>query len=268
MDQKDNIHIVLIGAGKLAFNLGQALIKAGHIVDQVFSRTEESAKGLAELLHAKWTVKAEEVHTQADFYIFSVKDDVLEALIQKIVPGRKGVFLHTAGSMPMEVFKPYTGTYGVAYPMQTFTKGVIVDFKEIPCFVEASDYRSLLALIGLIGTVSEKIFRMDSAQRKVLHLAAVFACNFTNHCYALAEQLLKEQHLPFNLLFPLIRETERKAELLSPSKAQTGPAIRYDQNVLEKQRELLKEHPLLLKDYDTLSESIHILSQSSEKTHD
>ncbi len=265
MEQKDNIHIVFIGAGKLAFNLGQALVKAGHTVDQVFSRTEASAKELAELLKAKWTIQAEDVQTQADFYIFSVKDDVLEALVQKIVPDRKGMFLHTAGSMPMEVFKPYTETYGVAYPMQTFTKGVTVDFKDIPCFVEASDYRGLLSVIGLMGTVSEKIFRMDSAQRKVLHLAAVFACNFTNHCYALAEQLLKEQHLPFNLLFPLIRETERKAELLSPSKAQTGPAVRYDQNVLEKQRALLKEHPQLLKDYDTFSESIHLLSQSSDK---
>lgn len=257
----EDIHVILIGAGNLATQLGKALVKGGYHVDQVFSRTETSAKTLAELLHVEWTVSTDAVRQEADFYIFSVKDAALEGLIKTIVPGRKGIFLHTAGSMPIDVFQPYTTHYGVAYPMQTFSKACDVDFGKIPCFVEAGDYHTFLEIIGLFGSICGSIQRMDSEKRKYLHLAAVFACNFANHCYALAEKILEEQGLPFGLMQPLIEETARKAGENSPKKVQTGPAVRYDENIIHKQEELLRNHPDIQQIYDLMSRSIHQLAK-------
>lgn len=260
MDSDNNIHIILIGAGNLATQLGKALRKAGFIIDQVFSRTKESAETLAKTLGSQWTTNRADILPQADFYIFSVKDDALEELIREIVPEKKGIFLHTAGSMPMDVFKPYAEHYGVAYPMQTFSKACDVDFNKIPCFVEASDYKTFLETVGLLGSICGNILRLDSEKRRQLHLAAVFACNFANHCYALAEKIMAKQGLPFHLMQPLIEETARKAGSLSPKEVQTGPAVRYDLNVIRKQEELLKDQPELLKIYDLMSKSIHELT--------
>lgn len=261
METDKNIHIILIGAGNLATQLGKALLKNGYNVDQVFSRTEDSARTLAETLHTSWTISKEDILKEADFYIFSVKDTALEELARDIAPGRKGIFLHTAGSMPMDVFASCAERYGVAYPLQTFSKSYDVDFGKIPCFIEASDYRTFLETVGLFGSVCSNILRMDSDRRKHLHLAAVFACNFANHCYALAEKLLARQDIPFHLMQPLIEETTRKAGMLSPKSVQTGPAVRYDKNVIDKQEQLLRDDPELLKIYDLMSKSIHQLAQ-------
>lgn len=264
MTTDKNIHIVLIGAGNLATQLGKALKKGGYAIDRVYSRTEESARTLADILHTSWTTSPEEIPDEADFYIFSVKDNALENLIRRIVPGRKGIFLHTAGSMPMDVFKGMTEHYGVAYPMQTFSKACDVDFSKIPCFVESSDYRTFLETVGLFGSICGGIQRLDSEKRRYLHLAAVFACNFTNHCYALAEQILAGQGLPFRLMQPLIEETARKAGTMSPREAQTGPAVRYDENVIRKQEDLLKDNPAMQQLYDLMSKSIHHLATSND----
>lgn len=261
MAEDKNISIILIGAGNLATQAGKALVKGGYTVSQIFSRTEDSARNLAGKLHTRWTTSREEILKEADFYIFSVKDDALEELIKDIVPGRNGVFLHTAGSVPMDVFKPYAGHYGVAYPMQTFSKEFDVDFSKIPCFIESSDYTTFLKIIGLFGSICGSIQRLDSEKRKYLHLAAVFACNFVNHCYALADTILQEQGIPFRLMQPLIDETARKAFVLSPREAQTGPAVRFDETVIHNQEALLEKHPDMQKLYDLMSKSIHQLSQ-------
>lgn len=258
------IHTVLIGAGNLATRLGKALVKGGYAVDMVYSRTEASARTLAEALHTAWTTSPEAIQKEADFYIFSVKDDALESLAKTIAPGREGIFLHTAGSMPMDVFKGYASRYGVAYPMQTFSKDLDVDFSKIPCFIEASDYRTFLETVGLFGSICGSIQRLDSEKRRYLHLAAVFACNFTNHCYALAEKILAAQGLPFRLMQPLIEETAHKAALMSPKAAQTGPAVRYDENVIRKQEDLLKDDSATRRLYELMSESIHRLATTNE----
>ena len=105
---------------------------------------------------------------------------------------------------------------------------------------------------------------MSSPQRQVIHLAAVFACNFTNHCYALANEVLQTEQIPFSTLLPLINETASKVNTLTPQVAQTGPAVRFDENIINKQLELLRHHPRLQKIYELMSQSIHVVAQNQE----
>ena len=248
--------LILIGAGNLATNIGVALAGAGHDLLQVYSKTEQSAERLAAMLHCPWTTELKEVSDGADVYIIAVKDGVLADVAQQLAAEHDERFLvHTAGSMPMETLP--TNRRGVLYPMQTFSKERIVDFKHIPCFVEAANEKDGELLHELAETLSESVYEANSEARKYLHLSAVFCCNFANHCYALAEKLLQEHGgLPFEVMLPLIDETAKKVHELSPKKAQTGPAVRWDTNVMEKHMQLLKDNPQLQEIYRLLSESV------------
>ena len=273
--------IVLIGAGNLATHLGKALHAAGHDMLQVFSRTMQSAETLASLLDAEPLTDIAQVRDDADVYIFSVKDSALVQLVAQLCrheadglgedgavnalrKAKKGeherVFLHTAGSMPMSVFKGMTQHYGVLYPMQTFSKQREVDFSIIPCFVEANDEFAQKQIEGLAREISGRVYQLSSEDRKYLHLSAVFACNFANHCYAISQELLEEHGIPFDVMLPLINETAAKVHEMMPKDAQTGPAVRYDENVIDKQSKLLENHPHFKKVYDSMSKSIHGLN--------
>ena len=273
--------IVLIGAGNLATHLGKALHAAGHDIVQVFSRTMQSAETLASLLDAEPLTDIAQVMDDADVYIFSVKDSALVQLVAQLCrheadglgedgavnalrKAKKGeherVFLHTAGSMPMSVFKGMAQHYGVLYPMQTFSKQREVDFSIIPCFVEANDEFAQKQIEGLAREISGRVYQLSSEDRKYLHLSAVFACNFANHCYAISQELLEEHGIPFDVMLPLINETAAKVHEMKPKDAQTGPAVRYDENVIGKQSKLLENHPHFKKVYDSMSKSIHGLN--------
>lgn len=252
--------IVLIGAGNLATHLGKALHAAGHDMVQVFSRTMQSAEPLASLLDAEPLTDMAQVRDDADVYIFSVKDSALEQLISQLCGGEKKVFLHTAGSMPMSVFRGKALHYGVLYPMQTFSKQREVDFSIIPCFIEANDEFALKQIEGLAGQISHRVYQLSSEDRKYLHLSAVFACNFANHCYAASQELLQQHGIPFDVMLPLIDETAAKVHGMTPKEAQTGPAVRYDENVIGKQIQLLENQPYFQKIYDCMSKSIHELN--------
>lgn len=255
--------IVLIGAGNLATHLGKALHAAGHDMVQVFSRTMQSAETLASLLDAEPLTDMAQVRDDADVYIFSVKDSALEQLISQLCGGEKKVFLHTAGSMPMSVFRGKALHYGVLYPMQTFSKQREVDFSIIPCFIEANDEFALKQIEGLAGQISHRVFQLSSEDRKYLHLSAVFACNFANHCYAASQELLQQHGIPFDVMLPLIDETAAKVHGMTPKEAQTGPAVRYDENVIDKQIQLLENQPYFQKIYDCMSKSIHELESEN-----
>ena len=255
--------IVLIGAGNLATHLGKALHAAGHDMVQVFSRTMQSAETLASLLDAEPLTDIAQVRDDADVYIFSVKDSALEQLISQLCGGEKKVFLHTAGSMPMSVFRGKALHYGVLYPMQTFSKQREVDFSIIPCFIEANDEFALKQIEGLAGQISHRVFQLSSEDRKYLHLSAVFACNFANHCYAASQELLQQHGIPFDVMLPLIDETAAKVHGMTPKEAQTGPAVRYDENVIGKQIRLLENQPYFQKIYDCMSKSIHELESEN-----
>lgn len=255
--------IVLIGAGNLATHLGKALHAAGHDMIQVFSRTMQSAEALASLLDAEPLTDISQVRDDADVYIFSVKDSALEQLISQLCGGEKKVFLHTAGSMPMSVFRGKALHYGVLYPMQTFSKQREVDFSIIPCFIEANDEFALKQIEGLAGQISHRVYQLSSEDRKYLHLSAVFACNFANHCYAASQELLQQHGIPFDVMLPLIDETAAKVHGMTPKEAQTGPAVRYDENVIGKQIQLLENQPYFQKIYDCMSKSIHELESEN-----
>ena len=257
--------IVIIGSGTLATQLSLAFKSAGKTIVQVFSRTEEHAKELADKIGCNYTTRIEEIRQDADVYIFSVKDDALSGLVASICHKRpNGLFLHTAGSMPMDIFRGHVSRYGVFYPMQTFSKNRKVDFREIPCFVEGSDEEVLAEIHSMAASISDHVVDCDSEKRKKMHLAAVLACNLTNHCYRLAERLLESEQIDFQLFFPLIEETARKVKDMSPKDAQTGPMVRYDQNVMQMQMSMLSDERTR-EIYRLMAESIHEDHKSSSR---
>lgn len=250
--------IVFIGAGNLAFHLARALYYKGFRIVQVYSRTEKSARELASEIEAKWTTNLADVTVDADIYIISLKDSALLDLLPQITAGKGNALLvHTAGSVPMDIFKGLAERCGVFYPLQTFSKSKEVDFGKIPFFIEARCPGDAELLREIAGKLSAQVYEITSQQRKSLHLAAVFACNFTNHLYALAEEILARYGLPFDILLPLVDETARKVHHLSPRQAQTGPAVRYDTNVMDAHLIMLSEYPAMQDIYRMLSESIH-----------
>lgn len=251
------MNVVLIGAGNLATNLGKALKASGLNVVQVYSRTEESASLLANLLGCSYTTSFECIAKGADVYFVSLKDSALAEHASEIVQGREAsLFVHTAGSMSLDSLP--CSRRGVLYPMQTFSKNKDVNFKTIPTFIEASNDEDLEAIKDIAKALSNSVYELSSDDRKYLHLSAVFCCNFANHCFALGEKMLKEHGgVPFDVMLPLIDETARKLHSISPRDGQTGPAVRWDTNVMNKQMELLDEYPQMKEIYALMSKSIH-----------
>lgn len=249
------IKIVFIGAGNLATNLATALSDKSFKVDQIYSRTLDSAQALAEKTNSKATNSIAEIDSSADLYIFSVKDSALEDLLNQI-PQNNGIWVHTAGSIPMSIFEKYNSKYGVIYPFQTFSKNRAVNFSEIPFFIEANSKSSLKVLMDIFSAISDNISELSSDKRKYIHLTGVFACNFVNHMYRISNDILNIEGIPFETLLPLINETASKVHLLSPKDAQTGPAIRFDKNVIEKHLALIDD-PSLREIYKLISKDIH-----------
>ncbi len=252
--------VVLIGAGNLATQLGKSLRLTGFEIVQLYSRTEESASCLSAKLGCDYTTDLGNLRTDADVYIASIKDDALLQLIPQMVAGKRedALFLHTAGSVPMDVWKGYARHYGVLYPMQTFSKQRDVDFSTIPVFVEASSDADLQRVKTMASALSGSVTVASSEQRRYLHLSAVFACNFANHMFTISERLLSENGIDFRCMYPLIFEMVNKVfDGMSPGEAQTGPAVRYDHSVMDKHVELLRSHPLWQQIYEEMSKSIH-----------
>lgn len=249
--------IVFFGSGNLATHLSLALKNAGEEISQVYSHTEEHAKELAEKLNCTYTSNVDEIDKNANLYIFSIKDDAINEIAASICyKSSEAIFIHTAGSVPMDIFKGYASHYGVLYPMQTFSKHRQVDFRPIPCFIEGSDEQTLQLIRDLAESISDKVVLADSEKRKKLHLAAVLACNLTNHCYRLAERVLQKENIDWQLFLPLIDETAKKVAEMSPKDAQTGPMVRYDVNVMNHQIELLHDERTR-QIYRLMAESIH-----------
>jgi len=252
--------IVFIGAGNLATNLAKAFYDKHIKISQIYSRTEDSAKSLAEAVRTDYTTTLEDVINDADIYIVSLKDDALIDLMPRIIAGKENALMaHTSGSLPLDIWPDSIKRKGVFYPLQTFSKQRIVDFRNIHTFIESNNSADYLLLEKLASSVTDEVSELSSEKRRQIHLAAVFACNFTNHMYALAEKLLKQYDMPFSYMLPLIEETEKKAHVLSPREAQTGPAVRYDEKIINKHLELLSNEPEMQEIYQLISKSIHKL---------
>ena len=285
---KTSLHksVVFIGAGNVATHLSQAMLNAGFSIQQIFSRTVDNAKSLADIFGCTYTTDIKKVMPNANVYIFSLKDDALQDVIAEMSANNNTascmsadncpanyrgttsdgltngglannkLWIHTAGSVDIEIFRGYAERYGVIYPMQTMSKSRETDFSKIPLFVEGCSDSVGNEIYNIASMLSKNVTLMSSEKRKYLHLAAVFAGNFSNHMYSLATQIVEEQGIDRHVLQPLIDETANKLYSMSPEQAQTGPAIRYDRNIIERHLSMLEDENLR-KLYTMISKSIH-----------
>lgn len=255
------LSVVLLGAGRVATHLAPALAQAGCTLLQVWSRTEASARDLAEPLGIAYTTDLDAVVADADVYIACVADGALPEVAERIVArvGGAPLFLHTAGSVGMELWQRCGARRcGILYPLQTFSKERAVNMREVSLFVEASDEKAMTRIEALAHSISNRVFRADSKRRARLHIAAVFACNFANAMYDAAHHLLAEDDIPFEVLLPLIDETAAKVHALTPREAQTGPAVRGDRAVMQRHMEALEGDKQLQQIYSIISSFIKV----------
>ncbi len=253
--EKTKHPITIIGSGNVATHFALALFKAGHPICEVYSKTAKNAELLAEKVNAKPVSELQQLSNHNGIYLLSVSDSAYEKLANDF-PYPNKTLVHTAGSVSMEILSKATSNYGVLYPFQTLSKSKEVDFRQVPLLYCANN-QQLEQTIQEIGiSIAENVSFADDHQRKMLHICAVFACNFANHMFAVAEDLAKSNNIDFSLLYPLLKETLDKAMVQSPKAGQTGPAVRNDQNILKAHMQLLKDRPDLQSLYQTISNSI------------
>ena len=249
--------IACVGSGGVASSLLPALCGAGYCIVQVCSRRLESAQRLANVVGAAACSNLSELDRNADMYIIAVPDSEIENVLRSANFG-SGLAAHTSGSTPMSVFEKYNvQRYGVLYPLQTFSRGRVVSFANVPLLVEGNSAHDTEELMRMARSLSENVQQASSEKRMMLHVAAVFACNFSNHLLAISAQLTRESELEFDLLKPLIRETfEKVLSAENPAEVQTGPAVRGDVNTVQKHLAALEKYPLQQQIYRLISENI------------
>ncbi|MEM9822704.1 MAG: Rossmann-like and DUF2520 domain-containing protein [Bacteroidota bacterium] len=238
--------------------MGNALHQQGHTIQQVYSRTFKKAKALAKQIDAKATNNLKKINPSAQLYLLAVSDGAIVEVATKIAStlSSAALVVHTSGATPAKSLSPFFKSYGTFYPLQSFSKGKAVDFSSIPFCIHANRKKQREQLASLAKCLSPAVYFLDDQQRAILHVAAVFANNFTNHLFHISQSLLQGQSLPFELLQPLILETAAKVQAQSPSAMQTGPAIRGDQKTIEQHLSYLKKQPEIQKLYLLLTESI------------
>jgi len=257
------MNIVILGSGNVATHLGRAFKMAGQDITQVWSRDITHASALADTLAAEPIDNMFDLDRSADLFIIAVKDEAIRELALELKLADQ-LLVHTSGSTGLSALDGASTKVGVFYPLQTFSKIKSVDFRQIPIIIEANAPEVLTSIRAVADRLSENVIELNSEQRKTLHVAAVFACNFTNHLFGLAQELLEEKGLDYELLKPLIEETLSKIEMNDPVSVQTGPAIREDQATIQAHLEVLKPNPALSELYTKLSQSIVNLHKRSQ----
>ncbi|ATP57233.1 oxidoreductase [Pedobacter ginsengisoli] len=250
--------VVCIGSGNVATHLANALKAKGVNLIQVWSRDLTNASELAKSINAAATSNLDEIDRSADLYIIAVKDDAIPTITENL-KDVNGLVVHTSGATPIDTLSAHRN-YGVLYPLQTFSKAKSIDFVDVPLCIEANNAHSLELLKKVANKLSSPVYEVNSEKRKILHLAAVFACNFVNHLYVLSDKVVEHFGLDFEILKPLIMETALKVQSELPINVQTGPAVRNDEQTMIKHQDLLSDMPELKEIYQTLSKSI-------KKTH-
>jgi predicted short-subunit dehydrogenase-like oxidoreductase (DUF2520 family) len=249
------MRLTFIGSGNVATHMAAAFKNAGHRIVQVYSPNMHNAALLAYHVGATATNQLNEISAETDIFVISVKDDAIAQIAGALAAHQK-TMVHTSGSTSLDVLLHYTDKAGVLYPLQTFSKTSEVDFTTVPLCIEAANDSIYTAIEQLAATVSNSIYSINSAGRKILHLAAVFACNFPNYLYGVAQQLLASHEMDFDLLRPLILETAQKVQQQLPASVQTGPAIRNDQTTMAAHLQMLEGQPQLQEMYGLLSQGI------------
>ncbi len=245
----------IIGSGNVASHFAKALIKAGNPVMQIWSFHHANAIDLALEIGADSISDINQISNQIELIIIAVKDEFIEHVVKQI-KHHQAIVVHTSGTTSLEVFNENFDSFGVIYPLQTLSKQVEIDFAKVPLCIEASSKQTLDKIKRLSDKLSEAVHEINSVQRMMIHISAVFACNFTNHFYTIAEKILQENNLSFDLIKPLITETANKINYVSPASVQTGPAVRDDISVINKHIGALQNHTEWQKIYEVISNSI------------
>ena len=255
--------IVILGAGRLATNFSRALRKKGYEIPEVYNRTETRGKNLARELSARYIPEPELLTKDADLYLLMVSDDAITEVLTHLKLNNRLV-VHTSGSVGINVLARSSTRYGVIYPPQTFTIQRMVNFRSVPLCIEASSAQTGNLLSTFAASLSDRVYRIDSGQRKILHMAAIYANNFTNFMYVISQELLQENGMDFGMMGPIIRQTAARASSGNPEELQTGPAVRGDMHTIREHLSLLSGHPDYKEIYELITKSII----QREKTHD
>ncbi len=245
--------VVIIGSGNVATSLAHGLASRCEVA-QIYSRTLAHAQALAgDIGCENATDDLSALVPDADVYIIAVRDDVIADVIAA-TRDNGALWVHTSGSKSIDLFADHRARYGVLWPMQSFSRQVVTPLDDVHFFAEANNEAALVELMELGSLMSSHVIEADSDKRRWLHIASVFSCNFANHMWTLAYELLTEQDLPFEAMMPLIRTTVEKLDGLTPGESQTGPAIRHDNQVIERHLSMLEgdKHEI----YRMLSQSI------------
>lgn len=248
--------ISFIGAGNVATHLAKAFFSNGFTISKVYSKNLRNAELLSSSINATPCDNIEKLNEQNHIYFVCVSDDMIDEVLN-LLKVKDSLIVHTSGSVSINVFERHSySEFGIFYPLQTFSKNKAVEITEVPFCIEANNKENEQQLIDLAKVLSENVQLINSEQRNKLHLAAVFACNFSNYMYTIADEILSNNDMDLNLLKPLIIETANKIKTNSPKAMQTGPAKRNDIAVIEKQLELLANNSTYKDIYQLITDSI------------
>jgi len=231
--------ISIIGAGCVGSFFAREFFKLGFEINQIIARRKFTAISLANEVNADAVSDDfNKFDPGSDLYIMSVKDEVIMELRNKF-PVENKIIVHTSGSVPMNVFKKASDNYGVLYPLQTIVKFREIDISTIPFFINASNEETFNVLEEFTKSFADHVVRLDDHKRMKLHMAAVFASNFTNYLYKIAEEILNKEGMELKYLQPLVKESMERAFEIGPDESQTGPAKRGDCSITDKHKALL-----------------------------
>lgn len=249
----------------MAHQLGEALIDQGHDIIELYNRSEESGQALATKLDARYVDNLVELEERVDILIIAVSDDAIEpvARLLNVEIWMDTIVVHTSGSISSQVLNRFD-RYGSFYPFQSMTIGQKVDFDQVPILIHAADDRSIEELEHLAYDLSSRVHRVTDDQRGQIHLAGVFCNNFANHMITLAKDILDEQSLEFDIIKPLINNTLSKVIEIDPIKAQTGPALRNDHDVINTHLQQLRNDNQTQAIYKLVTESIQSRHQNQK----
>jgi len=249
------MNIAVIGSGNVATHLAQLFCRHGHAITQVYSRTVAHARILADTVSAQAVASLTELNIDTDLILIAVSDDAIAEIVVQLPSHSKAIVVHTSGSTPMDILSSF-GQCGVIYPPQSLNKKAEADLTQIPFAVEGSSKRVEDRLLAMMTQIASKSFLCSSKQRLALHVAAVFANNFSNALYQMAYDILQQENLDFDLVRPLILETAQKVQNYIPEQVQTGPALRNDRKIIELHLQFLRNHPEQAEIYQQLTDFI------------
>lgn len=259
---KKSFLFTVIGSGNVAWHLSQALVQAGHRFHEVYSRNEKSGKELSQKFSGSFNPSLDFSESPAELFILAVPDSAIPLVASSLKMPSTAILLSVSGSFPLKRLLTFSKKVAVFYPLQTFSKESALEYNNIPFLIEADDSEIAEVVTKLAKDISDTVYQIDSATRKKIHVAAVFASNFTNYMLSVSHDLLKKEQVEFNILKPLVFETLQKAFSIGPHKSQTGPAIRGDFETWQNHLQLLDKEEDLKNIYNMMSHQINKLMKN------